>query len=56
MHDEQNGITHAFVVVFESVEDRDYYVKTDPAHHAFIEFVGPHVEKVNVVDYSEGQF
>ncbi|KAF5685797.1 hypothetical protein FCIRC_3286 [Fusarium circinatum] len=32
----QNGITHGFVATFESAEDRDYYVKTDPAHQAFI--------------------
>ncbi|KAK2478257.1 hypothetical protein H9L39_10745 [Fusarium oxysporum f. sp. albedinis] len=32
----QNGITHGFVATFESAEDRDYYVKTDPAHQTFI--------------------
>lgn len=32
---EQKGYTHAFVVEFASVEDRDYYVKEDEKHRAF---------------------
>ncbi|KAI4862867.1 stress responsive A/B barrel domain protein [Hypoxylon rubiginosum] len=52
----QNGITHAFVVEFESIEDRDYYVDADPFHQEFKTFVAPFVEKVIVVDYSEGVF
>ncbi|KAI2470988.1 stress responsive A/B barrel domain protein [Annulohypoxylon bovei var. microspora] len=52
----QHGITHAFVVEFESLQDRDYYVNTDPFHQKFKSFVGPFVEKVIVVDYSEGEF
>merc|ERR1712000_50070 len=35
----QNGITHGFVVEFNSAEDRDFYVKTDPAHQAFIKSI-----------------
>lgn len=52
----QNGITHAFSVEFESTEDRDYYVKSDPAHQAFIAFAGTVVEKAIVVDYTPGAF
>ncbi|KAI1208444.1 dabb-domain-containing protein [Annulohypoxylon truncatum] len=52
----QHGITHAFVAEFESLEDRDYYVNTDPFHAEFKTFAGPFIEKVIVVDYSEGEF
>ncbi|KAG8420733.1 hypothetical protein J3459_008598 [Metarhizium acridum] len=31
-----NGFTHVFVVEFNSVADRDFYVKEDKAHHGFI--------------------
>ncbi|KAI1394581.1 dabb-domain-containing protein [Hypoxylon fuscum] len=52
----QQGFTHAFVLEFESLEDRDYYVDTDPIHQEFKAFVGPFIEKIIVVDYSEGEF
>ncbi|KAI1376915.1 dabb-domain-containing protein [Hypoxylon crocopeplum] len=51
-----NGITHAFVVEFESVEDRDYYVNTDPSHQVFKALIADRVEKVIVVDFIEGVF
>lgn len=52
----QNGITHAFSVEFESTEDRDYYVKSDPVHQSFVAFVGALLEKAIVVDYTPGEF
>ncbi|KAL2123750.1 hypothetical protein VTJ04DRAFT_115 [Mycothermus thermophilus] len=52
----QHGATHAFVVQFSSTDHRNYYVDHDPAHQAFKEEVGPLVEKVTVLDYSNGQF
>ncbi|PKS08300.1 hypothetical protein jhhlp_005244 [Lomentospora prolificans] len=52
----QNGITHAFVVEFASTWDRDYYVKEDPAHKAFVQWVGSAVEKATVVDFMPGRF
>lgn len=52
----QNGITHAFTVEFGSKADRDYYVKTDPVHQAFIKYAGDVVEKAIVVDYTVGEF
>ncbi|KAG7412297.1 hypothetical protein Forpe1208_v008706 [Fusarium oxysporum f. sp. rapae] len=52
----QNGITHGFVATFESAEDRDYYVKTDPAHQAFIANVGGLLEKAIVVDFTNGVY
>ncbi|KAI1392420.1 uncharacterized protein F4822DRAFT_425630 [Hypoxylon trugodes] len=52
----QGGISHAFVLEFESLKDRDYYVDTDPSHQKYKAFIGRHVEKIIVVDYVEGQF
>ncbi|KAF6806489.1 stress responsive A/B barrel domain-containing protein [Colletotrichum musicola] len=53
---QQGGITHIFVVEFESAEDRDYYVSKDPAHMAFVEQVGKVVLKARVVDFTPGVF
>ncbi|KAK0726248.1 stress responsive A/B barrel domain-containing protein [Apiosordaria backusii] len=52
----QNGITHGFVVEFSSVEDRDYYVSTDPSHQAFVQSIGNLVEKAIVVDFVDGVY
>ncbi|KAN0077857.1 hypothetical protein V8E54_006161 [Elaphomyces granulatus] len=52
----QNGITHAFVVEFENVEDRDYYVQHDPAHRAFVQSLDGVMKKVQVIDFSNGVF
>ncbi|ROT42986.1 dabb-domain-containing protein [Sodiomyces alkalinus F11] len=50
----QNGMTHGFVVEFASADDRDYYVKDDPAHQAFAKSIGDLVEKAVVVDFTSG--
>lgn len=52
----QHGLTHGFVVTFASVEDRDYYVSTDPVHKAFVGSVGDIVEKVTVLDFLDGVY
>ncbi|KYK58196.1 stress responsive A/B barrel domain protein [Drechmeria coniospora] len=56
----QQGITHAYVVEFASVEDRDYYVRKDPAHLAFVKnyIVSPDtvVMKGQVVDFVPGNY
>jgi stress responsive alpha/beta barrel protein len=52
----QSGISYGFVVEFDSLEMRDYYVNTDPAHRVFKEAAGPLFEKVIVVDFSNGAF
>jgi hypothetical protein len=52
----QNGITHGFVVEFSSVEDRDYYTKTDPSHQAFVKGIWHLVEKAIVVDFINGVY
>lgn len=46
----QQGLTHCFLLTFASEADRDAYLP-HPAHKAFVDLVGPHVEKVTVVDY-----
>jgi len=46
----QQGLTHCFFVTFGSEADRDAYLP-HPAHKEFVDLVGPHVEKVTVVDY-----
>lgn len=52
----QGDITHGFVVEFGSVEDRDYYVKEDEAHAAFVMGLRGLVDKAVVVDFEDGVF
>lgn len=52
----QNGMSHAFILRFSSNEERDYYVKEDPAHQAFKDAAAAVVEKTIVVDFQEGVF
>ncbi|MEP0713446.1 Dabb family protein [Algoriphagus sp.] len=44
------GLTHAFVLTFHSDAARDAYLP-HPAHAAFGEILGPHLDKVTVIDY-----
>jgi len=44
------GFTHCFLVTFATAADRDAYLP-HPAHQEFVAVVGPHVDKVCVVDY-----
>ncbi|EKB47746.1 Dabb family protein [Cecembia lonarensis] len=44
------GFTHCFFVTFKSEADRDIYLP-HPEHKAFVEVLGPHLDKVLVVDY-----
>ncbi|EKV06010.1 hypothetical protein PDIG_71810 [Penicillium digitatum PHI26] len=50
----QSGMTHAFIVEFESAADRDYYVQSDPSHLAFVKTLDGLVEKVQVIDFTDG--
>jgi Stress responsive A/B Barrel Domain len=52
----QAGITHGFVVEFDSAEDRDYYVFKDPTHIAFTEVAGKVLGSAIVVDFNPGSF
>ncbi|MEP2307980.1 Dabb family protein, partial [Rhodopirellula bahusiensis] len=45
-----DGLSHCFLVSFESEEDRETYLP-HPAHKAFVEVLKPHLEKVVVIDY-----
>lgn len=44
------GLTHCFLVTFKSEKDRDEYL-VHPDHKAFVEILGPHLDKVTVIDY-----
>ncbi|KAI3339153.1 stress responsive A/B barrel domain-containing protein [Ustulina deusta] len=52
----QDGITHCFVAKFENDDDRKYYVESDPAHREFVAGVKGKVDKVQVVDFTPGEF
>jgi hypothetical protein len=44
------GLTHCFLLSFSSEKDRDAYL-IHPDHKAFGKVLGPHLDKVTVVDY-----
>lgn len=44
------GFTHCFLVTFNDAAARDAYLP-HPAHQEFVQLIGPHVEKVLVIDY-----
>ncbi len=44
------GLTHCFLLTFESEADRDAYL-IHPDHQEFGKLVGQHLDKVTVVDY-----
>ncbi len=44
------GLTHCFLVTFNSEADRAAYLP-HAAHMAFVEVLKPHMEKVTVIDY-----
>jgi hypothetical protein len=43
-------------VEFDSPKMRDYYVKSDPTHKAFIKAAGAVLEKAIVVDFTDSVF
>ena len=44
------GLTHCFLLTFSSEKDRDAYL-VHPDHKEFGKILGPHLDKVTVVDY-----
>ncbi|KAG8626966.1 hypothetical protein KVT40_005911 [Elsinoe batatas] len=50
----QGGSTHGFVFEFDSEEDRNYYVKEDPAHLEFVASIKDLVSGARVVDFTPG--
>ncbi|HOZ48614.1 MAG TPA: Dabb family protein [Candidatus Hydrogenedentes bacterium] len=45
-----DGFTHCFVVSFANEADRDEYI-AHPAHKAFVDLMGPSMNKVLVIDF-----
>ncbi|KAI5863725.1 dabb-domain-containing protein [Durotheca rogersii] len=52
----QHGMTHVFISQLENDEDRKYYLETDPAHLEFIESTRDILDRVQVVDFTPGEF
>ncbi|KAF2154087.1 hypothetical protein K461DRAFT_320261 [Myriangium duriaei CBS 260.36] len=52
----QGGFTHGFVYEFETREDRDYYVREDPAHQEFVAGLKDVLAGARVVDFTPGEF
>ena len=50
VEDLQQGFTHCFFVSFRSEADRARYLP-HPAHKEFGQILGPHLDKVLVIDY-----
>lgn len=46
------GFTHCFILSFASKKERDEIYQVHPAHKDFQKILGPHMEKVFVVDYA----
>ena len=46
------GLTHAFILTFDSAADRDAYLP-HPAHKEFGKIVGPYLADVTVVDFMD---
>jgi hypothetical protein len=44
------GFTHCFLLTFATAAARDAYLP-HPAHKEFVALIGPHIDKVCVVDY-----
>jgi len=49
--DFHQDFTHCYLLTFNSEEDRDSIYTPHPKHKAFVASLGPHLEKVFVVDY-----
>ncbi len=46
-----HGLTHAFILTFDSEKDRDAYLP-HPAHKEFGSIVGPWLDQLTVVDFT----
>ena len=52
----KNGFTHAFVLEFENEEDRDFYVREDEVHLAFVASMKDFVDGAQILDYTPGKY
>ncbi len=50
--DHAHGLTHAFILTFDSAKDRDAYLP-HPAHKEFGTIVGPWIADLTVVDFAD---
>ena len=50
--DHAHGLTHAFILTFDSTKDRDAYLP-HPAHKEFGKVVGPWIADLTVVDFTD---
>ncbi|CAG9936526.1 unnamed protein product [Clonostachys rosea f. rosea IK726] len=51
------GITHSFIIEFDAVEHRDYYLLTDPAYQKFRENVRDYLDDdIISVDFQHGKY
>ncbi|KAB8072488.1 hypothetical protein BDV29DRAFT_158511 [Aspergillus leporis] len=51
---ELDGISHAFVSVFENIQVRDYFIREDPAHIRLVDAIKQDLYKMQVVDFVDG--
>jgi len=54
--EQQHGLTHGFVMEFESEADRHYYLTADPVHLAFVKKVGTVAKSATILDFTPGKF
>jgi len=52
----QGVFSHTYILEFNNEEDRNYYIKHDPAHMAFGHSLTGLVQKVMVMDFLPGVF
>lgn len=52
----QGGYTHGFVVEFENDQDREYYLKGDPAHREFVRSLSDVIQSAGIVDFNPGVY
>ncbi|KAJ5604788.1 hypothetical protein N7510_009942 [Penicillium lagena] len=52
----QKGMSHLFVVEFNSIADRDYYALHDPVHLEFVKWSESVTSNVQALDFTHGRF
>lgn len=55
----QKGYSHLFVMEFDNIADRDYYVSEDPTHKEYVKKLTTGdfpVEEVQVLDFAAGVY
>lgn len=52
----QDKVSHAFLLQFDSEEDRLYYARQDPAHAVVRDGILPHLVEAQIFNFSPGVF